>query len=377
MFVGKRKSIYCNTVEDFNEQMKIAKDICSAIYYKKYDNKTPISKCAYLETTDKFYKLTYKLGKNKRTYIFDRNGEHHYEMNVANVASQMSRESPIQKVEENLPDVPFDNKKFKDGTVGYRESIGSASAIRDANTKYIGNETIAWEYDLSSAYGQFLKEPLPDLSTVKYNTRVGKNQVGFIVYGSTRHGFPRLHMVTDNSIECKWVFDLMPSPYVKFCDRIFKQLETETDEKKREELKFIFRGNVGQFQNTNPFWRCVVVEKCNRLIKSLLRDDSIYWSTDSIISATPRPDIMASGYKWKEKHTETPFRLKTKTFYQWGDEMPVVNGNQKLAIYYYNLTHESQFNVLKDELPKEIGSKYVINPDTFRVELNKELRKYE
>lgn len=373
MFVGKKKSIYCNTIEEFNKQMKIAKDICSVIYYKKYDNTKPISKCAYLETTDKFYKLTYKLGRTKKTYIFDRNGEHHYEMNVAHVASEMSRQSPIQKVCDYLPDIPFSKTKFKEGFVGYRESIGTASAIRDANKKFIGTETTAWEYDLSSAYGQFLKEDLPDLATVQYDTEVKEGQVGFKVYGSTRHGFPRLHMVTEKGVKCKWVFDLMPSPYIDWCNKIFRNLNIETDEKRREELKFKFRGNVGQLQNTNPFWRCVIVEKCNKLIKSLLRDDSIYWSTDSIISAVKRDDILKTPYKWKVKHSDSPFRLKTAFFYQWGDELPVVNGTLKLAIEYYNMTHDKKFNVLTDELPTEMGSRYVVNQDTFKVEINKEL----
>lgn len=373
MFKGKKKAVYCDTIEEFNRQMQIAGDICSIIFYEKYDSTKPISTYGYLEETDKFYKLTYKLCKEKKTYIFDKNGEKHYEFNVAQVSSEMSRQAKIQKVSELLPNIEFDKTPFKDGCIGYRMSIGSASPIRDANTKYINKETTAWEYDLSSAYGQFLKEQLPDLNTVQYNTEVKEGQVGFTTYGSTRHGFPRLHMVTKVGVECEWVFDLMPSPYVDWVNRIFEQLDIETDEKKREELKFKFRGNVGQLQNTNPFWRCMIVEKCNRLIKSLLDDNSIYWSTDSIVSAVKRDDILKTPYKWKIKHNELPFRLKTKTYYQWGNEIPMINGKQKLVIEYYNMIHTAKFNILVDNIPNEVGSKYVINKETFRVELNKEL----
>ena len=190
-------------------------------------------------------------------------------------------------------------------------------------------------------------------------------------FGSTSHGFPRLRTITAGSgAEADYVFDLMESPYAGYVDTIFDRIAKATTDSEKDYWKFYFRGFVGQLQNVNPFWRCIIVEKCNDLIKSLLRDDSIYWSTDSIVSESERNDILATGYKWKIKHNDI-FKLKDRTTYQWGDELPKWNGAKKLAVEYYNMTHEKKFDLLTDEVPTEVGSKYMLNKNTIRIELNR------
>lgn len=375
MFIRSRKEVHCNTIEEFNEQLKIAKSICTAIFYQKYDRSTPICERAYFETTDKYYKLTYKLGNEKRTYVVDKNGEEYYEPDTIHIASEINKVYKVQKVSEYLPDIQYDNTPYQKGKVGYRNTIGSASPIRDSNKQYRGKSTEAIEYDLSSAYGQFLAKPLPDLRTVKRNAKINKGQVGFMRYGSTSRGFARLRLFTEVGTECDYVFDLMESPYKDWVKSIFEQLATETNEREQRKLKDKFRISVGLFQDKNPFWRCMIVEQCNDLIKGLLRDTSIYWSTDSIVSAVERKDILETDYTWKIKHQGT-FKLKDRTTHQWNTETPKINGIGKLAVKYYNETHDVKFDILTDKIPEETGSIYVLNKNTFRLEINKECEHY-
>lgn len=369
-FIGEKKPIYCS-LEEFNEQLKIAKKTC-IIRFERYDKKNPLTRDAYVWQTDKYFKLAFRLGDEKVTYVLDRNGEGNQEANVAHAVSELSKIYPIQRVSDYMPQFKFDDTPFKDGKpIGYRMCIGSASPIRDSNRRYRNKATFAIEYDLSSAYGQFLREELPDLRTIQYNKKVKKGQIGFTIFGSTSRGFPRLIAIDAGSnLECEFVFDLMESPYKAWVDNIMKQLETETDEIKRNELKNKFRLNVGQFQNINPFWRAMIVEKCNNLVQGLLRDDSIYWSTDSIISASKRDDIFKTGYKWTIKN-QGLFKLKDKTSHQWDDKLPIINGPQKRAIKWYNDTHDKKFDLLTDKIPTEIDSLYVLNQELVRIEENK------
>lgn len=367
------RQINCKSIEEFNKQLEIAKNICFAVFFEKYE-KQSIRQNAYVYVANKYIYLTYKLYKQKITYKFNLNDEIKDDPNVLHIMSEINKVSPVQKVKDYLPEFEFNQEKFGDKKIGYRANIGSAKPIRNANFKKFGGKaTLAYEYDLSSAYGQFLKEDLPDLSTVRKNAVIeNENQVGFIRYGCTMHGFPGLIMITTVGAECDFVFDLMKSPYANWCDKIMKAIADETDKIKRDNLKNRFRIAVGQFQNHNPFWRAIIVEKCNKLINSLLDDNSIYWSTDSIVSSVKRDEeIMSTGYIWKVKNKDKLFKLhKSKLAYQWNNEIPIINGTKKLAIEYYNRTHEKPFDLLTDEMPTDIENKYYLDRNELKLKLN-------
>lgn len=367
--IWKRREIQCETLEEFNRHMKLAKEICFKVFYEKYDRQS-IRQNAYFEETPKYFKLTYRLFKDKRTYVFERNGEYNVISDTKEIAAEFAK---VHKVQELSDYMPYE----KDPKMGYRACIGAASPIRDSNKKYRNKATEnCYEYDMSHAYGQFLRESLPDLSTVRYDAVVEDGQVGFDWLGSTMKGLPKLVMCEKKGIRCRWVFDLMDSPYKDKVDRIIAQLNKETDERKRANLKNKFRYFVGWLQNHNPFWRAYVVEKCNITIRSFLDEDSVYWSTDSIVSARRRPDIMASGYEWKVKNQGT-FKLKERTSYQWNDCLPKVNGAKKLYIKGYNMTHEKKFDLLKDEAPVVCSSAYVFDGRAFEIIKNPEIEEYE
>ena len=372
----RNRKVTCKTLEEFNSHMQRANDICFKVFFEKYEQQ-PIRQNAYFEETPKFFKLTYKLFKTKFTYVLDRNGEYKESPDTLHIMSEFAKVYPIQKVSEYMPQYVFDETKFKDGKVGYRMCIGSASPIKDSNKNFRNKATEGcYEYDMSNAYGQFLRLQLPDLRTVQYNTEVKPGQVGFDWYESTLYGYPRLVMYTQPGAICKWVFDLMESPYREWCDKIIAQLKVETDKNKRDRLKNKFRIAVGQLQSSNPFWRAYIVESCNILNQKLRDNNSIYWSTDSIVSATKRDDILESGFNWSIKNQGT-FKLKGRLDHQWNDEIPVVSGIKKLYIKSYNRTHAKPFDLIKDEMPTTNESVYMLDKEQFKIVYNKEIEEYE
>lgn len=374
MIVNKTK--YCKTLEEFNYQLKVAKNICFAVFFEKYTNQ-PIAQNAFVETTEKYFKLTYKLAKKKITYIFDRNGETKEPPNVLEIMSEVGKQVKPQKAQDILPEIKFNTENFEDNKpIGYRESVGSASPIRSYNKKFVFTGNEAFEYDLRTAYAQFLVEDLPDLTTIKYDTKLKAGQIGFMKYGCSRNRFPRLNLVLEPGVECDYVFEPMKSPYINWVEKNITKLNKAATKDEEDKIKDKFRIAVGCLQNTNPWWRATIVEKCNRLVKYFKNDSTIYWSTDSIISATERPDILNSKYIWQVKHSGI-FKLANNFRIQWNDETPKVNGVYKRYIEYYNMTHEKKFDILTDTMPVAGGSLYVLDPAELKVKLNPEVQKCE
>lgn len=363
--------------DDFNKHLEEAINSNIYVCYGNITNFIPNT--LIIEEKENLFKLLYKVNNEKRYYVIERNGNNE-DLNLADTHSiwaQFNRNCDLQKVQDYLPDINYNTKTFRDNVeIGYRESIGSASPERDSNPKYRNKATEnCYEYDLCNAYGQFLKEPIPDLTTIQYNTEVKEGQVGFYKLGFTIEGFPRLCMSTTIGRTCDYVFDLMESPYIKWVNSIISKLKKETDPIRKNKWKNYFRITVGMFQKYNPFLRAIIVEKCNLMILSLRNDSTIYWSTDSIISATKRDDIINNGYEWKIKN-QGVFRLGKHLEHQWNSDVPVISGIQKRYIKWYNLTHEKPFILLEDTIPYIKGNLYTIDKNNCQLIVNKESNIY-
>ena len=360
--------------EEFNEHLTEAYNN-SIVRIFGHTNKV-IPNAAVLEEKANLFSLIYKKDNQKKYYVIEKNGNNE-DLNLADVITiwaQVNKQCKFQKVKDFLPEYEFDTKLFRNNKeIGYRQCIGSASPERNSNPKF-RNKAVenCYEYDLCHAYGQFLKEDVPDLSTVQYNVELKPGQIGFYIFGTTLEGFPRLCATTKVGFMCTWAFDLMESPFKKFVEKIIDKLDKETDKVKRNKLKNYFRIAVGELQNHNPFIRATIVEKCNKLILSLLDDNSIYWSTDSIISAVKRDDILESGYDWQIKHSGT-FRLGAHLEHQWNQEVPVINGILKRYIKWYNLTHEKPFILLENKIPELTGSYYILDRKNYQLIVNEVL----
>lgn len=349
-----------STVDEMNEILREAQEMCANIYYNKFDSRNDTMKWnAYIEDDDYKIKLTYKPFKNAITYIFDKDGKYQIQIEPKNCVSQMSRAYKIERTKEILNIDPID--------------IPAAIPFYYKNMKYDGKAVNAYEYDLSQAYAQMLKLPLPITSSMKRNAKLNKStQIGFLCINKD------LLLIENNyDIECDYVFDTMQSPYIKWIDRLFERCDKATDNNAKTEVKSIYRFAVGDLQNINPFWRATIVGRCNELVKSYMNEDTIYCNTDSIVSTTRRLDLEAdTQFKWKLKRVNEVFKWQLgKKNYQWNDETPTMRGPLKRYIEYYNKTHDKNWDILADTIPDNLEHQYKLNRETLQIEENTEYGK--
>lgn len=342
-------------IDDVNEMNKLLNDIkmlCANIYFRKKEEDEVIGWNAFIDDDGFKIKVTWKPGDKAQNIIFDKDGKHQIKLEPKNAVSQMSRAYKIERVE----DFGINPK-----------DISPAKPLLYKNKKFDGVETIAFEYDLSNAYAQMLKEPLPDTKTMKRNCIVKDGEVGFLQIGDD------LLLVNPGSeCEADFVFKLMESPYIKWINRIFERCEKAQSKEEKDEIKSIYRFAVGDLQNINPFWRAMVVQRCNRLVKYYMDENTIYCNTDSIVSSVRRYDIESdTKYKWKLKRCGEVFKWrKSHIDYQWNDELPTLRGVKKRYIEYYNKTHDIKFDILKDKIPDDIEHKYYLDKNTLQIKEN-------
>ena len=346
---ARTKIVKLNDVEAFRNVLKKVKKTCLNIYFRKRNFYEDICQNAYIEEKDTYYRVTFKPGKKAITYEFDKDGAYLIQLMPKEAVRRMSIAFKIQRTLEIMHIHP--------------SKIESAKPILYKNEKFNGVAVEAYEYDLSEAYAQMLKLPLPDLNTVKYDAKIDENQVGFYALGEY------LYCSFEKGKECQYVFDLMPSPYVKWVNRIDNKIKRAINKNEVKELKSNYRYAIGDLQNINPFWRCIVVERCNQLVLKYKDKNTVYCNTDSIVSTVRRLDIENdNNFKWALKREKEIFKWqKDKMNYQWNLEIPKYKGPYKRAIEYFNKTHDRRWDILIDEIPKACKHKYKLDKETLEV----------
>lgn len=350
------KHIRTKKISDVNEMNAVLKEvseICPNVFYNKFDSRIDnIRWNAYIEDDDYKIKVTYKPFKKAITYVFDKDGKYQTKTEPKNAVSQMSRAYKIERIKDILNIDPVD--------------IDAAVPLYYKNEKYDGKAVNAYEYDLSQAYAQMLKYPLPVTSSIKYNAKLSTGQIGFININND------LILIEDEGIECDYVFDTMESPYKKWIDNLLKKIANQDDKNSKEDLKNVYRFAVGDLQNLNPFWRATIVGRCNRLVQSYMDENTIYCNTDSIVSTVRRLDLENDKeFNWKLKRENEVFKWqKGKKNYQWNLETPAMKGPLQRYVKYYNLTHEKHWDILTDNIPTHLEHQYKLNRETLQIEEN-------
>ena len=349
----KQKIVTINDKDEFQAILDKVKEQCVNIYFRKREKGEEICQNAFICEKDSKIEVTFKPGLKAVTYRFDRDGKYLVKMMPKDAVRAMSKSYKIQRVEDIM---------------GISvKSIESAKPILYKNPNYDGKAVKAWEYDLVEAYAQMLVLPLPDLYTAEYDAKIKENQIGFYAVGD------ELKCSFEVGKECQYVFDLMPSPYVRWVKRVHKQISKAKTREERLELKSKYRFAIGDLQNLNPFWRCTIVDRCNQLIEKYKDENTIYCNTDSLVSTVRRIDIEEDfEFDWKLKRQNQTFKWqKDKKNYQWNLELPKYKGNKKRYIEYYNMTHDERWVILKDEVPETRERRYTIDRRTLKLHESK------
>lgn len=351
---ARLKLVKVNSPEEFQKVLNIVKRQCINVYFRKRESGEDIKQDCFIEETLTKIKITFKPALKAKTFIFDKDEEYQIQCNPKDAVSAMSRSFKIQRTKKIMNISP--------------KHIESALPLLYKNKKYDGKAVYAYEYDLKEAYGQMLKLPLPDLYTYRSDAKINKGEVGFYAVGE------HLKCTFEEGKVCQYVFKLMESPYIRWVNRIEKLVSKATTKEQKLELKSRYRFAIGDLQNLNPFWRCIIVERCNQLVKSYMDENTVYCNTDSIVSTVRRLDIENDKeFTWSLKRSYQLFKWqKGKMNYQWNDEIPCYKGPSKRYIEWYNKTHDIPWNILTDSVPKVMSTLWLLNKEELKLVKNYE-----
>lgn len=298
---------------------------------------------AYITDGMRFFTLTARFGKVK-TYILDKTGEMPPTLDNPGIEWR-----DLNRHYYKVPHQPanFDN----------------AGPLLWTNRLYDKKRTRAWGYDMNDAYASILMGMMPDTSVAPHDGIVGSGEIGFSLDGKLLH----------EGRYAIYVFPLIPSPFKRFAETFHqRKLEAKTPEEKsrwKHHLTDVI-GYMGHqrvegdlMSRINPFIRNYVVLSCNERMMSLMDQDTIMVNTDSIVSASPRPDLEmgseAGHFKLEHEGNIGVWGYN----YQWDNNKPLYRGIPKKWF-------PKGWDIIKDELPGD-GNRWMFDRKKMKIVRNR------
>ena len=366
------KIVIVETAADFNRILDTVKKSCPNIYFKEKPAAENFGFNAYIKISPSVVSVSFKNGKKPIEYKFFLTGDP--DMNDYRTGGEsfaiLSRYYKIQRLENP-------------------EMFGSASQLLYKNEKYSGKRVKAWSYDMNSAFGRMMLEPIPNIDTLELDAELKEGQIGFYEHENRSSHNMDLRIGFEVGRKYRYVCELMPSPFKKFVEVYFekkknasaklKEAVSEADKEKRriEKLKAknVLNMCIGVLQLYNPLLRACIVDRCNKFIRDLIDSDTIYANTDCIVSVKPRADLEAmlgEGLgEFKLEHAGDFFAWQKKTFnYQWNLDIPVVRGVPKRWFKNFQKAFKRKYDILIDTYPDNDFNEYRFNKDKLCVEDN-------
>lgn len=343
------EQVEVSTIQEMNKILEQVENagLCwypSRLAEAQRDKRFTFSAYACIDANVLELKVTARLARKTKTYVFRLDGAQNMRpVEPAEAYRQMQLAYRVPEL-ENV-DWRQDVDLEKDNYGKYEKSAG---AFLWTNPVYDGREVRhVWIYDLNSAYGAVIADKIPDLKQSYGSDYVEEGEVGFVDIGDK---FALIE--AGSSIKAEIKFKLIDSPFKTWAQNCFKLKElykAKGDKQKANKYKAMLNFAIGYYQRRNPFFRTYVVEKCNKFIKSLVDDDTIFCNTDSIHSARPRFDLdigMGLG-QFKEEAVDVVARYNGANW-QVAGQKPKWRG-----VPEYRLKHEdgTWINLLTDPLP--------------------------
>ena len=313
--------------DEMNKRLAYCKKY-RGIKYGKKEDKRPIQLRAFIEDKMVEFCLTYKspdLGVC--TFVMRKDGaETTQKINGAEAYKTLSQYYKVPHIS-----APF-----------------SASPFLWKNEKYEGTRQKAIGYDLNSSYSYAMIKDMPDTSVRPRVGRVKAGEIGFDIYGT-----PVFEGHYSN-----WVFPLMESPFKRFVERWFKAKSEAKTKEEKAKAKCMLNFSVGYLQKVNPFLRATIIYYANKMIESLIDENTLYCNTDSIVSLVPRNDLkLGTGLgEFKIEH-QGNFAFVGYN-YQWDD-----------SISYRGIPKswfKPGFDILTDKIPMG-GNQYYYNKEKNKI----------
>ena len=313
-----------------------------------------------LEITTRYYEYGVPT-----TYIFDLNNEDIFVRSGLDYFKEFSRAYKVPKADKyNIERL----NKYKN--TENNKYVCSASPILDYNRKYekqlLEN---CYEYDLNSAYANTLLRKIPDLENpviAKWpdQIKVNKNEVGFILDDT-------LSLVNSGYMaDIKFKLIDTPKKLKDFLIRWYNRKKNSTGNEKLE-AKAMLNLPIGYCQRYNPFLRSYVVNSCNKVIKELIDENTLFWNTDAIFSKVRRPELEIGNEIGQFKEIKCDKLVYVGNVYQINDEDPIYRGISKTWFKSFEKEYGRKYDLLKD-YDKTISriNYYDLNWETLKLEVN-------
>lgn len=299
------------------------------------------------------------------TYIFDLNNEDIFIRSGLDYFKEFSRAYKVPKADKyNIERL----NRYKN--TENNKYVCSASPILDYNRKYekqlLEN---CYEYDLNSAYANTLLRKIPDLENpviAKWpdQIKVNKNEVGFILDDT-------LSIVNSGYMaDIKFKLIDTPKKLKDFLIRWYNRKKNSTGNEKLE-AKAMLNLPIGYCQRYNPFLRSYVVNTCNKVIKELIDENTLFWNTDAIFSKVRRPELEIGNEIGQFKEIKCNKLVYVGNVYQINDEDPTYRGISKTWFKSFEKEYGRKYDLLKD-YDKTISriNYYDLNWETLKLEVN-------
>lgn len=290
------------------------------------------------------------------TWIFDKTDTETFHVHPSIVSKRSNAVyKPFNIVKDPELGKIFD--KTKDGKI-----FQSAKPIIGFNPKYDNTEHNVVCYDINTAYGHPLMKQIPDTYNMKTGKRVGKGEVGFMLDAD-------LTMV-DEGMYADFVFPLIDSPYKEYIQKWYDiKRYSPKGSKEKIEAKQTLVITVGLWQNSNPFLRAYVVQKCNRkinLLRAKYGDKICAWNTDSVY-ATEHLTLIDENLIGDEIGQ---FKIEYEgKFRQKGNNYQKVDIGETTYRGVLKSSFGKDWNILTDGLPTYVLP-YRMNSETYMLEKN-------
>ena len=313
-----------------------------------------------LEITTRYYEYGVPT-----TYIFDLNNEDIFVRSGLDYFKEFSRAYKVPKADKYNIDRLNRYKNTENN-----KYVCSASPILDYNRKYekqlLEN---CYEYDLNSAYANTLLRKIPDLENpviAKWpeQIKVNKNEVGFILDDT-------LSIVNSGYMaDIKFKLIDTPKKLKDFLIRWYNRKKNSTGNEKLE-AKAMLNLPIGYCQRYNPFLRSYVVNTCNKVIKDIIDENTLFWNTDAIFSKVRRPELEIGNEIGQFKEIKCDKLVYVGNVYQINDEDPNYSGIPKTWFKSFEKEYGRKYDLLKD-YDKTISriNYYDLNWETLKLEVN-------
>ena len=341
----KCKNIKFITIEEFNKHLAFCKKNRVVVFEPHKQGQ--YCNIANIEIDVVNIKLTYKLGSKVTTYQTRIDGGEQPNKITGLLAYQTL--CKYYKI-PNMKDFKcFRREEHKvNGKSQISWILQASSPLLWSNVEKSGKlYENCIEYDMTSAYGWALTQPLPDTNKKpSFNRIVKEGEIGFRLDGT----------ITFNG-SASIIFPLMDSPFSRFVNKWFGIKRYGNDEEKKK-AKQMLNFCVGYMQRTNPFLRNTIVERCNMKMEELIDENTLYCNTDCIVSLKPRYDLELGG-GLGQFHIEHEGTFAYSGFnYQWNYELPTYRGIPKNWFIEYEKKHKKKWTILDDPIPCEKDSEY-------------------